>query len=92
MLGTWMMRRGGKVSWREVTAKILRATGAKEEDLVWAISSKTQFKDNSEKERILAGLRWIGLFSDEEVEKRGNSLDTLRMRLEKLMAWAGGIQ
>lgn len=79
-----------KITWREVTQKILGATGAKEADLVWAISSKTAFKDNSEKTRIMEGLRWIGLFSDEAVEKRGNPLDTLCARLERLMAYSEG--
>lgn len=80
----------GRITWKEVTQRILGATGPKEEDLVWAISSKTSFKDNQEKTRILEGLKWIGLFSDDEVEKRGNPLDTLCARLEKLMAYEKG--
>jgi hypothetical protein len=36
-------------------------------------------------------LRWVGLFSDEKIEPRGNNLlDTLCARLEKLMAYGPG--
>jgi hypothetical protein len=41
--------------------------------------------------RIISGLRWIGLFSDELlVPRSGNLLDTLCARLETLMAYAPG--
>lgn len=38
---------------------------------------------NEEKERLVAGLRWIGIFSDEKIIPRGNPLDTLCATLEK---------
>jgi hypothetical protein len=45
----------------------------------------------AEEVRITAGLRWLGLFSQEPVVPRaGNLLDTLCARLEKLMAYAPG--
>ena len=41
--------------------------------------------------RIISGLRWIGLFSDELlVPRAGNLLDTLCARLETLMTYAPG--
>jgi saccharopine dehydrogenase (NADP+, L-glutamate forming) len=46
--------------------------------------------DNAEKTRIMEGCRWIGLFSDDLVEKKGNPLDTLCAVLEKKMAYAPG--
>ncbi|TVY91608.1 Saccharopine dehydrogenase [NADP(+),L-glutamate-forming] [Lachnellula willkommii] len=73
------------ISWKEATKKILTATSASEEDLKWAIASKAQFKDTEEKERIMAGLRWVGIFSDEKILPRGNPLDTLCATLEKKM-------
>lgn len=78
-------------SWAEATAKILAATSKSESDLAWAISSRTKFPDTPTKERVLAGLRWIGLFSDsEKVDPRGNPLDTLCATLEKKMQFAEG--
>ena len=56
-------------------------------DLIWAISSKTKFKDTAEKDRIVAGLRWLGLFSDDRITPRGTPLDTLCATLEKKMQY-----
>ena len=45
----------------------------------------------SESERIISGLRWIGLFSSEPVKPRGgNLLDTLCAQLESLMKYEQG--
>jgi saccharopine dehydrogenase (NADP+, L-glutamate forming) len=60
------------ISWKEATQKILTATSSTEQDLKWAISSKAKFKDTEEKERIINGLRWVGIFSDEKIIPRGN--------------------
>ena len=78
------------LSWKEATAKILGATSRAEEDLVWAVSSKAKFANTQEKERILAGLRWIGLFSDESIDPRGTPLDCLCATLEKKMQYTEG--
>ncbi|KAK8225613.1 Apo Saccharopine reductase [Phyllosticta capitalensis] len=78
------------LSWREVTQRVLGASSAGESDLVWAISSKTSFADTDEKNRILNGLRWIGMFSEVPVEPRGNPLDTLCATLEKKMQYTKG--
>jgi len=54
------------------------------------IASKTKFADTAEKERILTGLKWLGLFSDDKIEPRGNPLDTLCATLEKKMQYEEG--
>ena len=46
------------VAWKEATRKIFGASSSSENDLVWAISSKTAFKDTNEKNRLVAGLKW----------------------------------
>jgi len=78
------------ISWKEATQKILTATSSSEQDLKWAISSKAKFKDTEEKERIINGLRWFGIFSDEKINPRGNPLDTLCATLEKKMQFEEG--
>jgi saccharopine dehydrogenase (NADP+, L-glutamate forming) len=78
---------GKPITWREATQKIIGASSNKESDLTWGIASKTQFNDNAEKERILSGLRWIGLFSDEPITPRNNPLDTLCATLEQKMQY-----
>lgn len=62
-----------EITWAEATQKILGASSSTEKDLVWAISSKAAFKDTEEKERLLAGLKWIGIFSSETIIPRGQS-------------------
>ncbi|KAK7190170.1 Saccharopine dehydrogenase [NADP(+), L-glutamate-forming] [Paraphaeosphaeria sporulosa] len=84
------LKEGSTLSWREATSKIVGAKGATEEDIVWAISSRTKFPSTEEKDRILNGLRWLGLFSDEKITPRGNPLDTLCATLEKKMQYEEG--
>ncbi|GAB7347839.1 hypothetical protein MBLNU459_g5373t1 [Dothideomycetes sp. NU459] len=78
------------LTWKEATAKIVGSSGKSEDDLVWAISSKTKFADNEEKARIINGLKWVGLFSDEKIEPRGTPIDTLCATLEKKMQYEEG--
>lgn len=78
-------------SWKQAFAKIVGSTGMTEKDLTWAVSSKAKFSTTEEKDRIVAGLRWIGLFSDDElITPRGNPLDCLCATLEKKMQYEKG--
>ncbi|EFX01154.1 saccharopine dehydrogenase [Grosmannia clavigera kw1407] len=78
------------IAWKEATQKIVGAPSSDEKDLIATITSKTIFKDEEQKERILAGLKWIGLFSSESTIPRGNPLDTLCATLEKKMQYTEG--
>ncbi|KAF2205136.1 saccharopine dehydrogenase-like protein [Delitschia confertaspora ATCC 74209] len=78
------------ITWKEATAKVVGATSSKEEDLVWAISSKTKFASTEEKNRILDGLRWVGMFSSNPIIPRNNPLDTLCATLEEKMQYEEG--
>ena len=78
------------ISWKEATQRVLTADSSKESDLVWAISSKSKFKDTEEKHRIIDGLKWVGIFSDEMIIPKGNPLDTLCATLEKKMQFEEG--
>lgn len=84
------LKEGEQRAWKDATAKILGASSDKEEDLVWAIQSKTKFANNEQRDRILDGLRWIGLFSNEPIKARGNPLDTLCATLEDKMQFEKG--
>nr|POE65161.1 saccharopine dehydrogenase [nadp(+), l-glutamate-forming] [Quercus suber] len=77
-------------AWKDAFAKIVGSTSTAESDLSWAVSSKAKFTNNEEKDRIVAGLRWIGLFSDEAIEPRNSPLDTLCATLEKKMQYEKG--
>lgn len=78
------------LGWNEVTAKALGVTDASEENLVKTISQIVKFPSQSEEERIISGLRWIGIFSTEKVTPRGTILDTLCASLEQKMQYAQG--
>lgn len=77
------------ISWKDATKAIVGASSSSEEDLKEAILSKATFDSPEEKSRILSGLRWVGIFSDEQITPRGNPLDTLCATLEKKMQYEG---
>ncbi|GAO47160.1 Saccharopine dehydrogenase [Saitoella complicata NRRL Y-17804] len=77
-----IMAKGSSATWKEATATVLGVSSTKEEDLIAAIRSKTQFKNAEEEARIIAGFRWLGLFSDDVITPRENPLDTLCATLE----------
>ncbi|BDD58401.1 Saccharopine dehydrogenase [NADP(+), L-glutamate-forming] [Monascus purpureus] len=76
------------IPWKQATQQILGAASSDEKTLEAAITSKTAFASSDDHDRILAGFRWIGLFSDEKITPRGNPLDTLCAELEKKMQYA----
>lgn len=78
------------ITWAEATSKILGASSHTEQDLQWAISSKTKFADNEEKDRIISGLKWIGLFTEQKITPRGTPLDTLCATLEEKCQYEPG--
>ncbi|KAJ3557133.1 hypothetical protein NPX13_g9989 [Xylaria arbuscula] len=78
------------IPWNEATQKIIGASGNGEQDLISAVASKASFKDDQQREQLLAGLKWIGLFSSEKIIPKGNPLDTLCATLEKKMQFEEG--
>lgn len=78
------------IAWKEATKNIVGASSSSASDLEAAIVSKATFDSPEDQQRILSGLRWIGLFSDEQITPRGNPLDTLCASLEKKMQFEEG--
>lgn len=78
------------IAWKEATKNVVGASSSSASDLEAAIVSKATFDSPEDKDRILSGLRWIGMFSDEKVIPRGNPLDTLCATLEKKMQFEEG--
>ncbi|KAL7897240.1 Saccharopine dehydrogenase [Trichoderma sp. TUCIM 5745] len=73
------------ITWKEATKAVLGISSSESKDLEAAIVSRADFDSDEDRERILSGLRWIGIFSDEKITPRGNSLDTLCATLEQKM-------
>ncbi|EMD36118.1 hypothetical protein CERSUDRAFT_85225 [Gelatoporia subvermispora B] len=79
------------MTWAEIMQKATGAADASESTLVSRVRELCAFPDEAEAYRILSGLKWIGLFSQEKATVRdGTLLDTLCARLEKLMAFEDG--
>lgn len=82
------------ITWKQIT-KVLLGANAQDElaeaAIVERIKAKVEFPNESEAERIISGLRWIGTFSNEPAQLRaGTLLDTLCARLEVLMKYEIG--
>lgn len=79
------------IAWKDALKELTGAASSDKKDLISAIESKTQFKDEADKERILAGFQWLGLFSDDKTIPRNScALDTLCATLEKKMQYEEG--
>ena len=77
------------ISWKQVLAKQIGSKSDDEQDLIAIICHKASLQGDLAK-RIIAGFRWLGLFSDTLVHLRGNLLDTLCATLEEKMQYEPG--
>ncbi|KAH6570512.1 hypothetical protein BASA50_010655 [Batrachochytrium salamandrivorans] len=77
------------VSWNAVLATALGTTDVSESNLTQLILAKTGLQGENAR-RVLHGLKWLGLFSDVVVSRRGTLLDTLCATLEAKMQYEEG--
>lgn len=78
------------IPWNDAVSKYINAKSNSESDIISKIDELTKFKDESDRERILAGMKWLGMFSSTPINPRGNPLDTLCATLEDLMQYEEG--
>ncbi|KAL2710024.1 NADP-dependent saccharopine dehydrogenase [Kluyveromyces marxianus] len=78
------------IAWNKALSSYLGAASSSKEDIIKAIDSKTQWKSDEDRSRILSGLAWLDLFSEKDITPRGNVLDTLCATLEELMQYEEG--
>ncbi|KAJ2906638.1 saccharopine dehydrogenase [Zalerion maritima] len=79
-----------EIPWKEATKNVVGAVSSSAADIEAAINTKTKFESDEDQQRILSGLKWIGVFSDDKITPRGNPLDTLCAELEKKMQFEEG--
>jgi len=80
-----------EITWAEATKRSANAADSSESALVSRVRKLCSFPNDVEAVRVISGLRWIGLFSQEPlVPRASNLLDTLCGRLETLMSYAPG--
>jgi len=78
------------IPWNEAFAQIIGAKSSSEADLEAAVSAKAKFTSAEDKERILTGLRWVGLFSTDPITPAGTPIDVVCASLEAKMQYAPG--
>ncbi|KAK3823519.1 MAG: saccharopine dehydrogenase [Benniella sp.] len=76
----------GEIAWNDVVARRLGSSSDAEGDLVALIRQKSSIK-GAEVDRIIKGMKWLGMFSQTPVTRRGNYLDTLCATLEEKMMY-----
>ncbi|RHZ56842.1 hypothetical protein Glove_396g110 [Diversispora epigaea] len=76
------------ITWRDLLAKAIGSPSNSESDLRRQIASKITNLSEEETERILKGLKWIGLFSENYANRQGTLLDTFCAALEEKMQYA----
>ncbi|KIJ48210.1 hypothetical protein M422DRAFT_248000 [Sphaerobolus stellatus SS14] len=79
------------LTWAEITQNSIGANDASEASLISRIDTLVSFPSESERTRIISGLRWIGLFSETKASIRSSNIfDTLCARLEEIMKYEPG--
>ena len=78
------------IAWKDALAQYWGSKSSSKADLIATIDSKTNWVTQEDRERILNGFSWLGLFSDNKINPKGNALDTLCATLEELMQFEEG--
>ncbi|KAK9240394.1 Saccharopine dehydrogenase [Lipomyces kononenkoae] len=81
------------MTWAQIQQRTIGATDSDERTLISRIKDVCNFSGEAESDRIIAGLRWIGVLSSAQATvRRGNMLDTLCGQLENLLSYQPGEQ
>ncbi|KAF4341307.1 saccharopine dehydrogenase [Fusarium beomiforme] len=78
------------MTWSQIQQKLTGAASTTEVDLVARVDDLCRFRSPEERGKILAGLKWMGLFSDKVATIRDSPLDTLSEQLDKLCSFQPG--
>jgi saccharopine dehydrogenase (NADP+, L-glutamate forming) len=78
------------MTWAQIQQQATQAASSSEADLVAKFDELCNFRSSAERDEVVSGLRWIGLFSNEVPVLHGNLLDTLSAQLASLCAFRPG--
>ena len=78
-----------EIAWNAVLAKALGTKDVDEQTLVTLVKEKASLQGEDAK-RVLSGLKWLDIFSNQPVHRKGNLLDTLCATLEEKMQYEEG--
>ncbi|KOS36351.1 hypothetical protein ACN38_g12914 [Penicillium nordicum] len=80
-----------EITWAQIQQRLVNSPDSDESSLISRINEVYKFPTEAESERIISGLRWLGLFSTEPAMiKDGNIFDTLFHQLAKLLSFKSG--
>lgn len=77
------------MTWAQIQQQLTEARSTSETDLIAKVDEICRFP-SSERNEVMNGLKWMGLFSEKIPSLRGNLLDTLSARLEPLCSFEPG--
>lgn len=78
------------ITWAEIQQKATGSATAAEPDLIKKIDEVSRFSSPAEREHVISGLRWMGLFSTNPAPVHGNLLDTLSAHLAEVCSFKSG--
>eukprot|EP00051_Salpingoeca_urceolata_P026413 m.477223 g.477223 ORF g.477223 m.477223 type:complete len:452 (-) comp20778_c0_seq1:139-1494(-) len=78
------------LKWCELTAKVVGAASANADAVAEAFVKKANLEESPERKRIVAGIRWLGLLSDDTVKRDRSILDTLAALLGDKLKYEDG--
>ncbi|RYP32540.1 hypothetical protein DL767_005152 [Monosporascus sp. MG133] len=67
-----------------IQQKVTAASSTSESDLLAKVDELCHFQNCEEREAVISGLRWVGLFSEKQAPVKGNLLDTLSAHLDEV--------
>eukprot|EP00730_Choanoeca_flexa_P013244 TRINITY_DN5109_c0_g1_i1.p1 TRINITY_DN5109_c0_g1~~TRINITY_DN5109_c0_g1_i1.p1 ORF type:complete len:450 (+),score=150.86 TRINITY_DN5109_c0_g1_i1:48-1397(+) len=85
----YLQESASPIAWCAVMAKLL-GCGEGEDELSATYSKKAGLDNSPERARILAGLKWFGLFSNEQVPRKSSLLDSLAEQLAIKLKYQDG--
>ncbi|KAH8660528.1 Saccharopine dehydrogenase [Xylariales sp. PMI_506] len=78
------------MSWAEIQARLVGANGSDERSIISRIEDVCQFQSEAERDIIISGLRWIGVFSNDPASISDTPVDTLCGKLATLLSYGPG--
>jgi len=78
------------LTWAQIQQRLTGADSPAEAALVAKIDLLCSFSSSDEREKIMSGLRWMGLFSDQVPALHDNLLDIISAQLETLCSFQPG--
>ncbi|RYO81472.1 hypothetical protein DL764_009762 [Monosporascus ibericus] len=78
------------ITWSQIQQNVAGAASGIATELISKVDKLCSFRSPTEREQVITGLRWMGIFSDDQAPVRGTLLDTISARLHDLCRFEPG--